>query len=130
MRTICIFTAQIGKYKGADGIDITVGSARGLGKILAPSKAIVYGHKHYNGDKRYTDYEKVDDKTYRETYRLILIDRYVTNKNNFLAFLRNDEITLMCYCRADKFCHRHQAAEILQKIGLYHGINVILQGER
>jgi uncharacterized protein YeaO (DUF488 family) len=130
MRTVRLYTAQIGKYQGTDGIDITVWTKNKAGQVMSPSEAIVFGHKHFAGDKRYTDYPKVNDTEYRTTYRLILIERYEENKARFLAMLQTEELTLLCYCRQGKFCHRHQAADILKKIGIAHGIEVILMGER
>jgi len=44
MPTLIIHTAQI-RYTGPDKLDITVGSAKGLGRTFAPTWNLVMGYK-------------------------------------------------------------------------------------
>ena len=87
--------------RNAEGIDITVMSSVGMAKNWAPTWELVMGHKTGS----------IDDNAYAFAYgallRLVPDDAWMwleeqTNELN--------EVTLLCYCRPDKFCHTHLVA--------------------
>lgn len=111
-----IRTGQIGK---AQGVDTTVKSATAEGACLKPTWEIVMGHKR----------GEITDQQYTDAYLAMLRVRYKANPEPFLNLIQRGEVTLLCYCKAGKFCHRHIAAGVLQKIGAAHGIEVVIEAE-
>jgi len=109
-----IWTSRIGQG-GASELNITIGSAsRPMGKILAPTKTLVYGHKTYRGDVRFAGYKPLDDAMYREQYLDLIRSRFQRHQSLFRALFERDELTLSCYCRSDQlFCHRHVVAQTI-----------------
>ena len=117
-----IYTSHI-RYQGADGLDITVKSATGIGRILAPTWAIVLGVKHWRG------YEPLTPEQYRHQYYALLRERFRADRQPFLDLLERERLTLKCFCQAGMFCHRHLAVDILEKIAAANGIAVVRGGE-
>ena len=125
-----IYTSRV-SYRGEDALDITVKSARTqAGRLLAPSAAMVFGHKAWKGDKRFQIFKPVTDEQYSEAYLKLLRQGYAKSKQVFMDLLEKESLTLCCYCRSGNFCHRHLAAEVLVKIATAHEIACVLAGER
>ena len=125
-----IYTARV-DYRASDKLDTTMKSASTeQGKVLAPTKQMVYGHKRGQGDERFNAYAPLTDAEYIEQYKSLLRTRYARNKQLFLDILQRDEVTLLCFCGKGKFCHRHLAADILKQIADAHHIECELCGER
>ena len=117
-----VLTSRIG-YSGRDGLDITVKSASGLGTALAPTWALVGGLKGWRG------YEILTPTEYTERYFDLIRARYRTDTQPFMDILAQKRTVLLCFCRADSFCHRHLAVDILDKIALRNGIVLVRGGE-
>lgn len=112
-----IYTAQIGKYKGPDTIDITVKTGD---RTFSPTWALVKASKE----------GRIDWDTYTEQYRALMRDSFRSNPNAWYAMLHRGTVTLLCYCRAGENCHRYLLAEFLRKLGEKEGIAVVIAGER
>lgn len=109
-RRFVIKTGQIGKQSG---VDTTVKSGMPL---LAPTWDIVMGHKK----------GRITDEEYTEAYLKMLRDRWDSGlKKLFQDMLKDNEVTLLCYCRAGKFCHRHILADCLDAAATKWGYLVI-----
>lgn len=114
-----LYTAQIGKYKGPDGHDVTVKS----GDInFAPTWDIVQAWKA----------GEINWETYSRCYRDLMLNSYKRNQKAWHEIVKKGVLTLLCYCRADddKHCHRYLLADFLVKLGEKIGVTVIYSGER
>ena len=101
-----IYTAQY-RYPGKDRLDITVKGNCPAGKLYAPTWNMVMDWKN----KRLTDDE------YTGMYYDLLIKRWKTNGEEMMRLVdmvRDRDITLVCFCPKDTFCHRHLLAKFLQ----------------
>jgi hypothetical protein len=117
-----VYTCRIG-YHGSAGLDITVKSASGIGTLLAPTWALVGGHKGWQG------YEPLTDAEYTERYLELLRSRYRRSEQAFTDLIQRPELVLLCYCRAGVFCHRHLALDVLDKIAHAKGLPFARGGE-
>lgn len=127
-----LYTAQLYKINQSDPfvLNITRGSAKTkFGKKLAPTHALYRGHKFYNGDMRFKNYEPLSDEQYTERYYALLRPRYGANKELFHDALRQEKLILCCYCAKGKFCHRHLAVDILSIIAQSQNIPIQICGE-
>lgn len=127
-----VWTGRIGEG-GSSEVNTTYKSADTvIGKLLAPSKQIVLGHKHYSGDKRFRSYPKVSDEAYRRRYLEGLRMNFAAHQDMFRELLERDTLTLTCYCAKHKsFCHRYILARyVLPRCARYFGIDYIYRGER
>lgn len=102
-----LYTAQM-RYSGADRLDVTVKSAGKVGKIFAPTWEMV------NMVKRATSATKQRvEHRYTDEYYRLLLERFKTNQMAFEHVITTasvHDITLVCYCPAGAFCHRHLLA--------------------
>ncbi len=124
-----IRTKQIGRGRlPEDGIDITVKSAKGVGVLLAPTWEMVLGHKAGKGDKRWPDAIPLTDEEYTTQYYALLDKRMedATNRRRLAQIFSESAVTLLCYCPAGDFCHRHLAAHWLMRWGELNKIPVII----
>jgi hypothetical protein len=118
--------AQVSRYNDARSTiaTITVQTARGYRALplLAPTRALVYGHKHYNGDSRFLDWPMIDDEQYRLGY-LALIEARMPQIIVWYRGLQEDnavKLVLCCYCSLERprvnglpaFCHRVFVAQL------------------
>jgi len=117
-----VYTSRIG-YRGQSGLDITVKSAKGLGKILAPTWALVGGYKCWQ------DYAPLTDQQYTTLYLDLLRARYRVNAQAFIEIIQREHVVLLCYCHTGAFCHRHLAVKVLEKIALAKRLPLIRGGE-
>jgi uncharacterized protein YeaO (DUF488 family) len=102
-------------YKeGLTLIDVTAKA----GHPLAPPWELVIGLKK----------GQIDWGTYREDYLQLLRTLWKRDQQPFLDLLK-DGVTLGCYCRNPKFCHRSILAEVLVKIAMAEGIPAVYAGE-
>ena len=103
------FTAQIGKYTGPDGLDITIKSARGLGRTFAPTD-----WKMVLGVKRGT----VSRAAYEQWYLELMRKSYRERRRDWEQLLARARVVLLCYCPpGTPYCHRYLLANILGKLG-------------
>jgi uncharacterized protein YeaO (DUF488 family) len=112
-----IFTAQMGKYRGDDALDVTVKS----GDInFAPTWDMVSAWKE----------GKIDWAVYSKRYLQLMQQSYKRNRDAWHELLNKDVLTLLCYCRAGEHCHRYLLADLLCKLGEKTGVYVVNEGER
>lgn len=105
-----VYTAQIGKYHGADGLDITIRSAPPEGRPFAPDRwDMVLGAKR----------GRLSQEAYRTYYLDLMRASYRHHQEAWAHLLARDEVTLLCYCAPKvSFCHRRiLAREILPALG-------------
>jgi hypothetical protein len=101
-----VFTGRVG-YDGADGLDTTVKSGKGVGKLFAPTWELVMGYKR----------KELDEAQYTQSYLALIRKRYRSQKTAFIDLLHRERIVVLCYCsRQASFCHRHLVVDILEKI--------------
>jgi uncharacterized protein YeaO (DUF488 family) len=94
-----IYTSNI-DYNGSDRLDITVKS----GDLdFAPTWDMVMGHKN----------RKLSDEKYISMYTELMNISFEKHRKKWDWLLSQDRITLLCYCKKGKFCHRKVLAEIL-----------------
>jgi hypothetical protein len=109
-----------------------------IGAILAPPKYLVFGHKAWRGDKRFSNWQSISTEEYQQQYRAILLKRFYAHPEQFRKLLvgaETDEIrsmTLGCYCPCDtEYCHRfYLAKHVLKGSAAYFGIEYEYRGER
>jgi uncharacterized protein YeaO (DUF488 family) len=128
---LVVKTGRVG-HRYADGLDVTMKSGTGIGVLLAPTKAIVYGYKAGKGDQRFAGkYKPLNEAQYTEQYLELLRERFIKNDEAFHQLVQRESITLQCYCGKDKFCHRRILAEyVLPKLAAYYGIEYQYTGEQ
>ena len=123
MSAIKLYTGRI-SYRGKDKLDITVWKAKTpAGQLLKPSWEIVNGHK----------YDGLSDEAYTEAYFEMVNKRYLGNVHHqqiLVNLLKQDSLTLCCFCNARKFCHRHLAMYIMIEIAERRNIPYVFMGER
>ena len=118
-KTLKIKSGNINAYKDTDKLDITVMSAKGVGKYFAPTWEMVKGFK--NGKLSWAEYESM----YLEKLRQL----WISNRWVFRELFNLDSVTFVCYCKNDIQCHRRLLREIIVKIGKRYSINIIDYGE-
>ena len=98
-----LYTAQM-RYSGKDRLDITVKSATGEARLVAPTWGMVNAFKS----------GKINERQYIKLYDAIL----ERNGNEFTKWLQtewpHDTVTFVCYCPAYTFCHRRLLAGWIQ----------------
>jgi len=112
-----IWTAQY-RYGGSDRVDITMKCVPGsLGAAFQPGWDLVMGFKKGN----------ISEQHYINTYWQRMRHSFATNKPYWDSLLERMEVTLVCFCPIDTFCHRLiLGKDILGK----HFSNATYKGER
>ena len=105
---LLVYTSQF-RYNGERRLDITAGKGSDL---FRPDWEQVKAFKSGNmSEKEYTDY-----------YHEKMVKSYKEGRSSWDRLLKCDWVVLVCYCRADTFCHRYLLADYLQKCGaIYEG---------
>lgn len=106
-------------YNGADGLDITVKSGKGIGKRFAPTWDMVMGVKQ----------GRITEAKYTDRFLSLLRERYRQNEAAFVEVLKRERVVLLCYCRAGAFCHRHLVVDVLEKVARAKGMPFECGGE-
>lgn len=88
-----VYTACVKPVQGIPNLD-----------IFTPSREIVYGHKRYTGDTRFSSYAPVTDEQYKREYARLLRSR-ADDIRSWLDAL-DEDVTICCYCKQGTFCHR------------------------
>jgi uncharacterized protein (DUF3820 family) len=101
-----IYTAQY-RYSGEDRLDVTVKGKDPVGRIFTPTWKMVMGSKE----------GKISWDEYRKMYREIMQDSYRQHRDTWNSILNRDEVTLVCFCKADSTCHRYLLADYFTKLG-------------
>ena len=105
-----LYTASI-NYKGEDRLDISVKTGN---LIYAPTWDLVMGIK-----KGFIDKDK-----YIRSYMKMMRISYNHHRLEWNELLSKDEVTLVCYCHRNTFCHRYILAYMLTRLG------AVYMGER
>ena len=100
---LIIYTSQY-RYSGPRRLDITAIKGSDL---FRPNWEIVSAFK--NGNMSEEEYEKV--------YRSMMQRSYKNYKDGWDRLLVCDYAVLVCFCKADTFCHRYLLADYLEKCG-------------
>lgn len=102
-RKLLVYTSQF-RYSGPRRLDIT---ARTGSDLFRPPWELVMAYKNGN----------VSDIEYEKVYHTLMQDSYRNHKEGWHRLLSCDYTVLVCYCRAETFCHRLLLAEYLEKLG-------------
>jgi uncharacterized protein YeaO (DUF488 family) len=98
-----VYTSQY-NYKGDNRLDITVKTGW---NILAPTWDMVMNYKNGN----------ISQEEYTKQYYNKMRTSYVNRKDDWNWILKQEEVVLVCFCKAGDFCHRLLLADILVKLG-------------
>ena len=112
-----LYTAQY-RYPGEDRLDITVKGGCIAGKLYAPTWDMVTGIKR----------GKLSEKEYTKKYYELLVERWYDRRDEMqrlVDMVKDRDITLVCFCPANTFCHRYLLVKFFQ-----HNWNVAYGGER
>jgi hypothetical protein len=128
-----LYTAQY-RYPGKDRLDITVKGNCPAGKLYAPTWDMVQRIKVHNM-ANIQPIMKVDaEEEYTGMYYNLLLERWKTHGHEMIklveivqgtANMPARDVTLVCFCPAGSFCHRHLLVKFLQ-----HNWAVEYGGER
>ncbi len=129
---VTIWTGRIGEGGQTEVNTTMTRASTAIGKVLAPTKELVFGHKAYRGDARFQDFTSINDEQYRERYLELIRGRFLPNWQHFRDLLERDEVTITCFCGKDKaYCHRHIIVNsILPGCAKRFGISYHYAGER
>ena len=117
-----LYTAQY-RYPGKDRLDITVKGNDIAGRLYAPTWDMVQDYKKH----------KISKERYAQLYYGLLIERWNESQDFCDSTLRlvnlfgktDRDMTLVCFCPAGTFCHRHLLIAFLQ-----HNWGIERGGER
>jgi uncharacterized protein YeaO (DUF488 family) len=121
MKKVQLWTIQISQWRYADelGIKFIDSTVKSGIKGLAPTWDMLM---------KYRANEMSED----EYTRLYLL-RMVESRNNLTklwsSFLKYEKMAIACYCKPDKFCHRHLLVKDVKQYLEEHGVVVELMGE-
>ena len=106
-----IYTAHY-RYSGDDRLDITVKGNTPPGNVLAPTWEMVRGLQA----------QKISEWDYTIKYFSLLIYRLGSIgdswRTTFDEMVYNkQQLTLVCFCKPQTFCHRVLAARMLEEMG-------------
>ena len=119
---MALYTAQY-RYPGKDRLDITVKGKDSMGKIYAPTWDMVMDWKN----------KKISDQRYSELYYGRLLELWPKYSKEMLQLVNRikgingseEDITLVCFCPKDTFCHRYLLVKFFQ-----HNWGITYGGER
>ena len=115
-------------YSGPDRVDVTTRKTHPIGKWFAPDWNTTVAP--YRNSLKGPNDEAIYTKQYKDHMRTV----FATHPETFRWILTQLEVTLVCFCRVDAFCHRFiLAKEILTKNTLASVLSVpqaIYKGER
>jgi uncharacterized protein YeaO (DUF488 family) len=116
-QVLILKTAQmaVGK-KQSDMLDITVKTGD---KVFAPTWGMVMGYKD----------GLISESKYTDTYQQIMRQSFKNNRRRWEDVVRSGSVTLVCYCAAGAFCHRHLLAKMLTLVARDMGYEVMMEGE-
>lgn len=105
-----LYTAQY-RYSGDDRLDITVKGKDQEGMYFAPTWDMVNAYKN----------NLIDDSEYEEQYLTLINNRWLKDTKfksvvvSLLKRIENNDITFVCFCPANTFCHRLLLAKWFQR---------------
>ena len=105
-----IYTAQY-RYSGPGRLDISMKGQDPIGKVFAPSKAIVYGYL----------YKGMSKEQYTAEYRRLMSISWQQYNGIWQQVWAMPEVTFVCFCRAGEFCHRLILKDMFVEVGAEDG---------
>lgn len=113
-----IYTSTM-KYKGKDGLDVTVKGQDQLGKYFAPTWTMVTGLKE----------GLITWDRYVHEYSNLLYKRFIESPQYFKEVCGLGTVTFKCYCKSPDRCHRLILAKFFEALELVR-YDVEYMGER
>ena len=108
LNQLLVYTSQY-RYSGPRRLDITAIKGSDL---FRPNWEMVSAYKSGS----------MTEKQYEEIYHEMMQKSYKEYREGWERLLSCDWVVLVCFCRADTFCHRYLLAEYLEKCGaIYEG---------
>jgi uncharacterized protein YeaO (DUF488 family) len=98
-----VYTSQY-NYNGDNRLDITVKTGW---NVFAPTWDMVMNYKD----------GKISQEEYTKQYYDKMRISYANRRDDWNWLLRQEEVVLVCFCKAGDFCHRLLLADILVKLG-------------
>lgn len=120
-----LYTAQMAKGKvipsqyNVPVLDVTVKSGD---KCFAPTWDFLMAYK--NSAKT-----KADEDEYTTQFIAHMRQSFTNNKEHWREVLSQEKLCILCYCPADKFCHRLILVKLFQKQCQKWGIPFLYIGE-
>jgi hypothetical protein len=105
-----VYTAQY-RYDGPDRLDITVKGRDPIGGVFAPTWKMVMGLKNGTLTKR----------EYTDEYCDLMQESWKKNKHIWQKVWNMDEVTFVCFCSKDSFCHRYILANMFVAMRTTYG---------
>jgi hypothetical protein len=103
-----LYTSQY-RYSGQDRIDITAKGTSEASKMFSPTWTMVMGYKK----------GLITERQYTKQYYELLINRWHSfnafkeEMNKIVIQARSSSVTVVCFCPAGNFCHRHLFAKFI-----------------
>lgn len=108
------WTAQY-KYNGPYRLDVTVKGQDPIGRMFAPTWAMVTAYKASNKTE-------ADKQLYINHYHKIILDVIKNHRKEWDTLLARKYVVLVCFCAAGEFCHRNLLMHYLAQYGVIcHG---------
>jgi hypothetical protein len=112
-----IYTAQY-RYPGPDRLDITVKGKDPIGRAFAPTWDMVNGVK--KGTLLKYEYEAIEvekrtgvrPQSYEGIYYQMMNQSWAACRQAWTDVWNRPEVTFVCFCPADSFCHRYLLANL------------------
>jgi len=113
-----LHTCQISSWRKAQGefVDITIKS--GI-KAFAPSWELLRAYK--DGSMGCSEY--------KIAYTALMRESWAKNKDVWDSLVKQEEVTIACYCASGEFCHRLCLRDMLEAICKSKGIEFTYAGE-
>ena len=105
-----IYTAQY-HYSGPDRLDITVKGGDPIGRVFAPTWDMVNGIK--KGTLSEAEYEKM--------YWAMMAESRNHHPGTWQQVWEMSEVTFVCFCPKNAFCHRNVLKDIFVAMGCQYG---------
>ncbi|MBT3300773.1 MAG: hypothetical protein HN381_00020 [Bacteroidetes bacterium] len=97
-----VYTSQF-RYSGPDRFDITAK----MKTPFSPTWSMVKDYKE----------GRTNQKEYSDLYADLMNKSYITNHNAWRDVLNMNNVTFVCYCNPNSFCHRFLLAQYLEILG-------------
>lgn len=72
---------------------------------------------------------RISWELFTERYEKLMRKRFIEMEYFYIDLCQNERITILCYCKSKKHCHRHLLAKLLKEFCLEHGIDFTFGGE-
>ena len=117
-----LYTIQMAQWRKAKELGIPVVDTtvkNNPDSIFAPSWELVRGHKT----------KMLSNEDYTAGYLEKMRESYSKRREEWLSFLSQDRVGILCFCKAGDFCHRLLLVDILTKVAAKHKVDFVYKGE-